>query len=363
MSSSSTPNFGLHKWVLSDNVLMEEFNENNQKIDSAMAIAVSASERAVSLANNNTYNLYYLALENYYERLYSGSKRAMLFRGMATASDAKTFYGSMFSSADCSAGLGTASVQGAMSFSTTQNAGFTVTDSTGPVVYQCFSLNGIGKLTTASLYFTAVTTYSGGFQAYICSCDQKTGIPTTTYLASSDSITVTTSGTYSFTFNYTLEPYTKYAILLYCNNTSGKKQVNGFYTPVGNTDGTRAAYDGSLYLTDYGPAWTMNFTGTNTSSATSTLTANVGMDYNQAIGLIRYSGTGAFKVTLSNGSDSVTMEAVEERSNVSTMGSTCKELELTAPIVPAVPNSGVTLSVGATTSSSLKVFDYGAILI
>ena len=46
MASGQTTNYGLHKWTAEDRVLMDEFNQNSDKIDAAVAAVEEKADQA-----------------------------------------------------------------------------------------------------------------------------------------------------------------------------------------------------------------------------------------------------------------------------------------------------------------------------
>lgn len=92
MASGYTENYGLCQWQGEDKFLREEFNQDNAKIDAALkaaedkaaAAAQSAqqtADRALSGLEDQSYNVYNLILQNYYDGKYSGYKKALLYDG------------------------------------------------------------------------------------------------------------------------------------------------------------------------------------------------------------------------------------------------------------------------------------------
>ena len=81
MASGYTSNYGLCQWQRSDKFLREEFNQDNEKIDAAVAAAAAQAGRALSGLEAADYNIYNLILQNDYEDRYTGWKKALLFDG------------------------------------------------------------------------------------------------------------------------------------------------------------------------------------------------------------------------------------------------------------------------------------------
>ena len=95
MASGYTANYGLCQWQAEDKFLREEFNQDNEKIDTAIqavadraAAGQTATEQAQSTADQAleglelvNYNLYNLLLQNSYEKKETSWKKALLFDG------------------------------------------------------------------------------------------------------------------------------------------------------------------------------------------------------------------------------------------------------------------------------------------
>ena len=81
MASGYTANYGLCQWQPEDKFLREEFNQDNEKIDAAVAAASSQASKALSGLEDQSYNIYNLILQNDYAGKYTGWKKALLFDG------------------------------------------------------------------------------------------------------------------------------------------------------------------------------------------------------------------------------------------------------------------------------------------
>lgn len=92
MASGYTENYGLCQWQGEDKFLREEFNQDNAKIDAALkaaedkaAVAAQSAQqtadRALKGLEDQSYNVYNLILQNYYEGKYTGYKRGLIFDG------------------------------------------------------------------------------------------------------------------------------------------------------------------------------------------------------------------------------------------------------------------------------------------
>lgn len=86
MASGYTSNYGLCQWQPTDKFLREEFNQDNEKIDSALGQAEAKADRALSGLEAADYNIYNLLLQNEYEGKYTGYKKALLYDGFLDGS-------------------------------------------------------------------------------------------------------------------------------------------------------------------------------------------------------------------------------------------------------------------------------------
>ena len=51
MASNHTEHYGLNQWELSDSVVMADFNEDNRKIDAALAAGIRGEVRDINFGN------------------------------------------------------------------------------------------------------------------------------------------------------------------------------------------------------------------------------------------------------------------------------------------------------------------------
>ena len=86
MASGYTANYGLCQWQGSDKFQREEFNQDNEKIDSALGQAEAKADRALSGLEAADYNIYNLLLQNEYEGKYTGYKKALIYDGFLDGS-------------------------------------------------------------------------------------------------------------------------------------------------------------------------------------------------------------------------------------------------------------------------------------
>ena len=84
MASNYTTNYGLCQWEPGDNFLREEFNQDNAKIDEAIHHVANQLEPM-------NYNIYYLALQHYYDGKTNLPKKALLFDGFLDAEQAESW--------------------------------------------------------------------------------------------------------------------------------------------------------------------------------------------------------------------------------------------------------------------------------
>ena len=78
MASGYTANYGLCQWQPEDQFLREEFNQDNEKIDAALKVAEEKAETQLAAVGHDVYNL---MLQNYYDGLVTGWKKALVFDG------------------------------------------------------------------------------------------------------------------------------------------------------------------------------------------------------------------------------------------------------------------------------------------
>ena len=81
--AGSTPNYGLHQWEPTDKFLRTDFNQDFEKIDTALGRAAAQSSQALAALEPVSYNIYNLMLQNDYEDKYTGYKKALIFDGFS----------------------------------------------------------------------------------------------------------------------------------------------------------------------------------------------------------------------------------------------------------------------------------------
>lgn len=107
MASNHTANYGLSQWAAGDAFVREEFNRDNAKEDAAVAAAVARGRSALEGLADVRYNVWDLALQNYYDGKQTGGKRAMIFDGFLDGSLIASLSGGL------TRGSGVLSLQGA----------------------------------------------------------------------------------------------------------------------------------------------------------------------------------------------------------------------------------------------------------
>ena len=75
-----TPNYGLHQWVPEDKFLRTDFNEDFSKLDIELGRVDGMATELYRAVPNLAYNVYDLALKDYYESKYHGYRRALLMQ-------------------------------------------------------------------------------------------------------------------------------------------------------------------------------------------------------------------------------------------------------------------------------------------
>ncbi len=86
MASNYTANYGLCQWEPGDKFLREEFNQDNEKMDTVLERAEGKADRALSGLKDQGYNIYNLLLQADYEGKKTGYKKALLFDGFTDSS-------------------------------------------------------------------------------------------------------------------------------------------------------------------------------------------------------------------------------------------------------------------------------------
>ena len=90
MSTNHTPHYNLSQWERDDRILMEDFNEDNTKIDTALAgLEETAAEHAAALARRGNCQVYTTTYTGN-----GGSSKSLYFPGKPCLSSLCTMAGS-----------------------------------------------------------------------------------------------------------------------------------------------------------------------------------------------------------------------------------------------------------------------------
>lgn len=361
--ASKTQNLGLNQWELADSFVMADFNEDNAVLDAAVGIAAEQAREAISAASVLRYNLYQMMLQNYYEGIYTGYKKGILFQGFATSAGMSVAAGGLFDSSNYCLGLG----KEYMASSITVTGGTsTFTNVTANTAFRymsfCTSLAGTLSSVTVPLGYSTVNGYAAGScQVQLLSCNQSTKKPTGAVLAVSAAQTVSdvTNTNYTFNIGYRLAAGTWYAIGVIPTATFSMR-----YTYYANNT-TNPAWTSAFADADYGLGFTANIAPDDNTAANVTIAAALGQDYEKAVGFVRYSGVGTVSLSASNGTEVKTMIKKETRSAVNGLGASCTEAEFYLEDAPQTPNSAVALKLTAatTSSSTLRIYDFGGVFL
>ena len=139
MASSYTANYGLCQWAPEDKFLREEFNQDNEKIDAALGRTEEKADRALSGLEDQSYNVYNLILQNYYDGKYTGYKKALIYDGFLDESGVQsTSEGFLWSQ-----GQYTLSTQG----ESDRDAGFNTSRGSTEMSSATFTARGNGRWT------------------------------------------------------------------------------------------------------------------------------------------------------------------------------------------------------------------------
>ena len=95
MASGYTTNYSLCQWQPEDSFLREEFNQDNARIDAAIAAVGAAAGQALAGLEPVNLNLYSLILRDYYEGKDTGWKKALLFDGFLDGSRVEDLTGGL----------------------------------------------------------------------------------------------------------------------------------------------------------------------------------------------------------------------------------------------------------------------------
>ena len=144
MASNYTTNYGLCQWEPGDKFLREEFNQDNEKLDTVLERAEGKADRALSGLEAADYNLYNLILQSDYEGKHTGWKKALLFDGFRDRSGV------------LSLGQGLLLSDGAVALSKNGQSNYSLgygaeSDRGGKVETRAVTVSGCGRLTGMNL--------------------------------------------------------------------------------------------------------------------------------------------------------------------------------------------------------------------
>ena len=338
-----TPNYGLHQWVPEDQFRREDFNQDFQKIDAAIKAAEnkaasgdeqvleavqavqSTAEWALESLEPLSYNVYNLLLQNYYEGLDSGFKKALVFDGFLDKDGIEsTTSGLTWNPAEKNVILQAAGVSG-------QEDGFEtrrlVEIPTTTSLKQSFTAPSTGTITAVELYFVGNCTITIEQNGTVLGSAVGNG-------RQSNLIT-------KIPISAKIERGSIYQICLLaktveCYVYSGGNNMNFGYrltiTPTIVTNGTLVTTQHSL-----------------------------GTSYQRASAWVRHSG-GNVSLSLYNQQSGswVSMPSTGTRTTVTTKGVSCVETAFCLTSVP-VENQNVKLRLAFSTSSGVNamLYDYG----
>ena len=152
MASGYTEHYGLCQWQGSDKFLREEFNQDNEKIDVVLGRTEGKADRALSGLEDQSYNVYNLILQNYYDGKYTGYKKALIYDGFLDESGVQsTSEGFLWSQ-----GQYTLSTQG----ENDRDVGFSTSRGTTEMSSDTFTAQGNGSWTgfTCKVYNSSSAT-------------------------------------------------------------------------------------------------------------------------------------------------------------------------------------------------------------
>ena len=342
MASSYTTHYGLCQWEAGDDFLRAEFNQDNARIDAAVkavadgaAAATAAAKSELSAAVQHlenrleplNYNVYYLALQHYYEGKTGLPKMALLFDGFLDGGQVEsrdpglaldTGTGSLWLSALGESG-GTVGVPGSKTHEES-----TVTGA------PTWTPGGSGRLTGLTLYFT------GTLSVVLTEAGSQTALASGTFTGGGQGgifcpleADVAAGRSYQFRFS---NPDGAAVTFYYGDNPSG-------------------ATSWLVYTRHVTPA-------PITSAAMTAPVQSLGMaGHSRALAWVRYAG-GGVSVALNGGGGWAEMAAEAVRAAAGPAGEPCQEAAFSLEGL-----SGDTLQVRLTLTgaagSGCQVYDYG----
>ena len=345
MASSYTENYGLCQWEPGDNFVRTEFNQDNQKIDAALAAAEETAAAATAQAaaalearcRSRTAllgrDLYNLLLQAHYEGKTTGWKRALFFDGFQDKTQVASASGSLFFM--------------------------------DRVVGLCSTVQGdinMGYATQAQEQSTSRVTGTYTSQGYAV----LTGLTVKTRTDSGDSIR---SGTYR----------------VYVNDEevrSGSMELNFDDDPLENTITFSAVplrpgdqfymrtHVGSPTYLFYGPAsgggdlgGKLHLTPTAGESGTITTRSLALPDRTGLRAWVRFSGGSVSLSAQAAGGNPAPFTSLGDRVTVNAAGEACIEREFALDAPPGTGNLTFTVSLDLEGSAQMLLYDYGILLL
>ena len=345
MASSYTENYGLCQWEPGDNFVRTEFNQDNQKIDAALAAAeetaaVATAQAAAELearCRSRTAllgrDLYDLLLQAHYEGKTTGWKRALFFDGfqdktqVASASDSLFFM--------------------------------------DRVVGLCSTVQGdinMGYATQAQEQSTSRVTGTYTSQGYAV----LTGLTVKTRTDSGDSIR---SGTYRVYVND--EEVRSGSMELNFDDDPLENTITFFAVPLrpGDQFYMRTHVGSPTYLF-YGPTSGTGDLGgkfhlTPTAGETGTITTrSLALPDRSALrGWVRFSGGSVSLSAAGAGGSPAAFTSLGDRTTVNAAGVSCTEREFVLETLPATGNLTFSLGLDLAEDTQMVVYDYGILLM
>ena len=337
-----TPNYGLHQWVPEDQFLRTDFNEDFQKIDAAIKAAenkaASGDEQvstAVQAAQNTadralasleplSYNVYNLLLRNYYEGKSTQYKKALLFDGFRDQSGISSITGLKWDSSTRSLLL---DAVGQGDYSYGYSTGYSSSLQRGQSVSFQWTATGNGTLTGVSpciIGQARLGISSGGVS-----------------LASYEMTSVCTSWP-TIPFNLAITAGTTYDFMI---------------TNIGPDRMGYCSYSSSIPI-GYQLLITPVTTGSGTMTSTTFSTETTAQ---RAVAWVRHLN-GSPSLSLQLGGSWFSMSRTSTRSTVNLDGTACKEsaFVLNRSIDASL---AIRLSVSTSAGVSVRIYDYGVILL
>lgn len=334
MATSYTQHYGLCQWVPEDPFLREEFNEDSQKIEAALegaerraqqtdAQIEALAQRTQSQLEPLGYNMYNLMLQSYYDGKQTAYKRAVIFDGFLNQSQIASLSGGLGLLAGEHCLLLNGAGQQQITYAYGDRDSFSI--SRGQMMSQSWTTTGNGTLTAIDLYIQGtalVEVLKNGTQL------ARQEVTAERKIRLAVSVPVQTGATYT----------------LQVTNTGST--VLFFYVPGSNTQGF---------------GYQLTFAPSPALSGTLTSTAYQVEGGTRALLWVRHSG-GAVGARLKSGGVWRDMVLQGTRTTTNLSGATCTESSFlqTSQVTGPVE---VQLTMATTAGSSIRVFDYGAVML